>query len=73
VSSTLIFLAVGPLVTSDAARDAELDVSLLQRLFDRPVYAIHAENPSAYTPSRFRPYTNLVKVFRLFFFGCEPN
>ncbi|KAJ7855002.1 P-loop containing nucleoside triphosphate hydrolase protein [Mycena olivaceomarginata] len=46
---------LGPTVTSDAARDAELDVSLLQRLFDRPVYAEKA------VPSRFRPYTNLVK------------
>ncbi|KAF8172752.1 P-loop containing nucleoside triphosphate hydrolase protein [Mycena galopus ATCC 62051] len=34
---------LGPTVTSDAARDAELDVSLLQRLFDRPVYASNPE------------------------------
>ncbi|KAJ6630161.1 P-loop containing nucleoside triphosphate hydrolase protein [Mycena sp. CBHHK59/15] len=53
---------LGPLVTSDAARDAELDVSLLQRLFDRPVYAAHRETPSL--SSNFRPYTNLIKNYR---------
>ncbi|KAJ6524568.1 P-loop containing nucleoside triphosphate hydrolase protein [Mycena capillaripes] len=55
---------LGPTVTSDAARDAELDVSLLQRLFDRPVYASHSEKALASTPLRFRPYTNLVKNYR---------
>ncbi|KAJ7270752.1 P-loop containing nucleoside triphosphate hydrolase protein [Mycena haematopus] len=55
---------LGPTVTSDAARDAELDVSLLQRLFDRPVYATHPEKALLSTPSRFRPYTNLVKNYR---------
>ncbi|KAJ7153558.1 P-loop containing nucleoside triphosphate hydrolase protein [Mycena crocata] len=53
---------LGPIVTSDAARDAELDVSLLQRLFDRPVYAERRSEHSA--PSCFRPYTNLVKNYR---------
>ncbi|KAJ7075675.1 P-loop containing nucleoside triphosphate hydrolase protein [Mycena belliarum] len=47
---------LGPTVTSDAARDAELDVSLLQRLFDLPVYAAHRGN---HTLGTFRPHTNL--------------
>ncbi|KAJ6463413.1 P-loop containing nucleoside triphosphate hydrolase protein [Mycena sanguinolenta] len=55
---------LGPTVTSDAARDAELDVSLLQRLFDRPVYTNHPERATPSIPARFRPYTNLVKNYR---------
>ncbi|KAJ7730393.1 P-loop containing nucleoside triphosphate hydrolase protein [Mycena maculata] len=47
---------LGPIVTSDAARDAELDVSLLQRLFDRPVYASHREESATFRPSNFRPH-----------------
>ncbi|KAJ6478594.1 P-loop containing nucleoside triphosphate hydrolase protein [Mycena vitilis] len=47
---------LGPTVTSDAARDNELDVSLLQRLFDRPVYASHPEKAMVSTPLRFRPH-----------------
>ena len=59
---------VGPIVTSETARSAELDVSLLERLFERPLYA---ENPharsAAFTNSprrqnSFTPFTNLVKV-----------
>ncbi|KAJ7222278.1 AAA domain-containing protein [Mycena pura] len=57
---------LGPTVTSDAARDAELDVSLLQRLFDREVYSSHFKRPRASARSIFRPYTNLVKVFVVF-------
>ncbi|KAJ7160946.1 P-loop containing nucleoside triphosphate hydrolase protein [Mycena filopes] len=49
---------LGPTITSDAARDAELDVSLLQRLFDRPVYAERRQ------ASVFQPYINLVKNYR---------
>ncbi|KAK7055393.1 P-loop containing nucleoside triphosphate hydrolase protein [Favolaschia claudopus] len=55
---------LGPTVTSDAARDAELDVSLLQRLFDRPVYADFREKPVLLFPPRFQPSTTLVKNYR---------
>ncbi|KAJ3811569.1 P-loop containing nucleoside triphosphate hydrolase protein [Lentinula aff. lateritia] len=34
---------LGPIITSQQARTFELDVSLLERLFDRPLYAEHAE------------------------------
>ncbi|KAJ7270897.1 P-loop containing nucleoside triphosphate hydrolase protein [Mycena rebaudengoi] len=36
---------LGPIVTSDAARDAGLDVSLLQRLYERPVYTVSPNPP----------------------------
>jgi len=60
---------VGPIVTSEAARSAELDVSLLERLFERPLYAeypharsiIFANSPGRQN-SNFIPFTNLVKV-----------
>ncbi|KAJ7042792.1 P-loop containing nucleoside triphosphate hydrolase protein [Mycena alexandri] len=52
---------LGPTITSDAARDAELDVSLLQRLFDHPVYADYPQTVSALN---FKPYINLVKNYR---------
>ncbi|KAJ7619298.1 P-loop containing nucleoside triphosphate hydrolase protein [Roridomyces roridus] len=58
---------LGPIVTSDAARDAELDVSLLQRLFDRPVYASHrerGEESAKFRVTNFRPYANLVRNYR---------
>ncbi|KAJ7452153.1 P-loop containing nucleoside triphosphate hydrolase protein [Mycena galericulata] len=55
---------LGPIVTSDAARDAELDVSLLQRLFDRPVYASHSKDGPAFKFGNFRPFANLVKNYR---------
>jgi hypothetical protein len=32
---------VGPFISSDDAREHELDMSLLERLFERPVYADH--------------------------------
>jgi len=32
---------VGPIISSDEARTHELDMSLLERLFERPVYALH--------------------------------
>ncbi|KAJ7057940.1 P-loop containing nucleoside triphosphate hydrolase protein [Mycena amicta] len=48
---------LGPIVAADAARDAELDVSLLQRLFDREVYSSYVKK--GYTPlssTLFRPH-----------------
>jgi hypothetical protein len=64
-----LLISVGPIVTSDAARAAELDVSLLERLFERPIYA---DNPQArsrmsrntldHQNSTYKPFTNLVKV-----------
>jgi hypothetical protein len=36
-------LLVGPIIVSDEARDEELDMSLLERLFERPVYAKHPQ------------------------------
>ncbi|KAJ6520595.1 P-loop containing nucleoside triphosphate hydrolase protein [Mycena vulgaris] len=46
---------LGPTVTSDAARDAELDVSLLERLSGRPVYAANTK-AAALELTRFRPH-----------------
>ena len=43
-------------MTSDHARSGELDVSLLERLFDRSIYS-----PKNYKISQ-KPFTNLVKV-----------
>ncbi|THU88773.1 P-loop containing nucleoside triphosphate hydrolase protein [Dendrothele bispora CBS 962.96] len=34
---------LGPIIVSDEARAHELDVSLLERLFERPLYADHSE------------------------------
>jgi hypothetical protein len=60
---------VGPIVSSDEARNAELNVSLLERLFERSLYA---DDPQARSrifskittdyESNFAPLTNLVKV-----------
>jgi helicase MOV-10 len=63
---------VGPIISSQAARDGELDVSLLQRLFERDAYAKH---PSVIKASRhlvdmpvvdgaaaYTPFTRLVRV-----------
>jgi len=62
---------LGPIVTSEAARSAELDVSLLERLFERPLYAEHRKAGSVMFPnspgchhSNFTPFTNLVKNYR---------
>lgn len=58
---------VGPIVVSEAARAAELEVSLIERLFERPLYCNYAqifhgqEVPSYLSQSGF-PFTNLVKV-----------
>ncbi|KAF9460457.1 P-loop containing nucleoside triphosphate hydrolase protein [Collybia nuda] len=62
---------LGPIVTSDAARAGELDISLLERLFDRPLYRNHPHarqktgkiglRPGIY---KFKPFSNLVKNYR---------
>jgi hypothetical protein len=62
-------IPVGPIVTSEKARTGELDISLLERLFERPVYADHAHARSKIqnialdlqSPT-FIPFTNLTKV-----------
>jgi hypothetical protein len=53
--------SVGPIVTSEEARTGELDVSLLERLFERPLYTAKKGNSLTLMPS-LAPYTNLVKV-----------
>ena len=59
---------VGPIVTSDKARAGELDISLLERLFERPLYADHAHARSKDASKqiseifKFIHSTNLVKV-----------
>ncbi|KAJ3937652.1 MAG: P-loop containing nucleoside triphosphate hydrolase protein [Lentinula lateritia] len=68
---------LGPIITSQQARTYELDVSLLERLFDRPLYAEHVEArhprrlPLTGLPlhqnsvqSMFKPFVNLVKNYR---------
>ncbi|KAJ8090463.1 adenylosuccinase ade13 [Marasmius tenuissimus] len=66
---------LGPIIVSDAARKSELDVSLLERLFERPVYAEHPEtrskvvSPTALEwqhggPPNFKPFVNLTKNYR---------
>ena len=66
----LIFLTrqkVGPIVVSEAARAAELEVSLLERLFERPLYGNYAQifqsqEVASYLLKSGLPFTNLVKV-----------
>jgi hypothetical protein len=60
---------VGPIVTSEAARSAELDISLLERLFERPLYTDHPQArskmqnlPPLSEIFKFKPFSNLVKV-----------
>lgn len=62
---------LGPIVTSGRARAGELDISLLERLFQRPLYADHAQARSKMQkvaihvqPPTFIPFTNLVKNYR---------
>ena len=62
-------LAVGPLVASDEARAAEFEMSLLERLFERPLYSNFSQllNPlnghNGNLVSRLLPpYTHLIKV-----------
>ena len=66
-----LFRTVGPIVSSEHARSAELHVSLLERLFERPVYAnCQPKGPQLYPDgvdgyaSPFSPLTNLVRVCR---------
>jgi hypothetical protein len=70
---TLISLTrqkVGPIVVSEAARAAELEVSLLERLFERPLYCnyaeiFHRQDVASYLVKSGLPFTNLVKVWIL--------
>jgi hypothetical protein len=59
-------VAVGPIVCSEAARDAELDVSLLERLFERSLYRDHLKARGnmygRHGAPAFVPFTNLAKV-----------
>ncbi|KAG6856540.1 hypothetical protein H0H87_003359 [Tephrocybe sp. NHM501043] len=60
---------LGPIVTSNKARTGELDVSLLERLFERSLYADHAHARSRgpmllSEVFKFTPFTNLVKNYR---------
>ncbi|KAF9054183.1 P-loop containing nucleoside triphosphate hydrolase protein [Panaeolus papilionaceus] len=57
---------LGPIVFSDDARSAELEVSLLERLFERPLYMArtHSELALNSHASRRPPYTKLVKNYR---------
>ncbi|KAF7297231.1 hypothetical protein MIND_00956200 [Mycena indigotica] len=56
---------LGPIVAADAARDAELDISLLQRLYDREAYSsLVKKGFTLLLSSHFRPLTNLVKNYR---------
>jgi len=62
-----VTLAVGPLVASDEARAAEFEMSLLERLFERPLYSNFLLNPlnghNGNLVSRLLPpYTHLIKV-----------
>lgn len=54
---------LGPIVTSEEARTGELNVSLLERLFERPLYTAKKGNSLALMPS-LAPSTNLVKNYR---------
>jgi hypothetical protein len=63
---------VGPIIPSPAARVGELDVSLLERLFNRDVYSTHptsrknmhhvGQGFDARRDVYQAPFTNLVKV-----------
>ncbi|WWC89628.1 uncharacterized protein L201_004553 [Kwoniella dendrophila CBS 6074] len=62
---------LGPIVSSSEARDGELDVSLLERLFDREIYATHSNSRRSqqlrnrHLQSDWEaPFTNLVQNYR---------
>ncbi|KAH9477003.1 RNA helicase Mov10l1 [Psilocybe cubensis] len=59
---------LGPIVASEEARAAEFEVSLLERLFERPLYAQYERNACAFNDHgvkrRVPPYTTLVKNYR---------
>ncbi|CAK5271393.1 unnamed protein product [Mycena citricolor] len=54
---------LGPIVAADAAREQEMDVSLLQRLFDRSVYGKNRDGRPR-SSTAFRPYANLIRNYR---------
>ncbi|KAF9034497.1 P-loop containing nucleoside triphosphate hydrolase protein [Hymenopellis radicata] len=54
---------LGPIVTSGRARDNELEVSLLERLLNRPLYSRYVKDPALGTRS-IKPIANLVKNYR---------
>ncbi len=72
---TLSFFLVGPLITSEEARAAEFEMSLLERLFERELYSQYWElvhtgvgkfaGQNANKESPLPPFTRLVKV------GCS--
>ncbi|KAF5383955.1 hypothetical protein D9757_007350 [Collybiopsis confluens] len=69
---------LGPIITSQEARTHELDVSLLERLIERPLYSEHVDTRNARRQlpltglplhqkshySGFKPFVNLVKNYR---------
>ncbi|KAF9553859.1 P-loop containing nucleoside triphosphate hydrolase protein [Agrocybe pediades] len=57
---------LGPHVVSEQARAAEFEVSLLERLFERPLYKQRSASELVQNVSsnQFLPYTNLVKNYR---------
>ncbi|KAF8804411.1 P-loop containing nucleoside triphosphate hydrolase protein [Phlegmacium glaucopus] len=58
---------LGPIVISEVARTAELEISLLERLFERPLYSNHTQidqEVALYLCQHGLPFTNLVKNYR---------
>ncbi|GAA5975720.1 hypothetical protein JCM10908_005257 [Rhodotorula pacifica] len=62
---------LGPHIVSEEARNQDFDVSLLERLMDRPVYAEHpfarrnrAKHPEAQWDIRSTPFVDLVRNYR---------
>ncbi|WVQ66614.1 uncharacterized protein L199_004798 [Kwoniella botswanensis] len=62
---------LGPIISSSEARDGELDVSLLERLFQQEVYASHSnarknqKSANGTCPSDWDgPFTNLIQNYR---------
>ncbi|KWU42116.1 P-loop containing nucleoside triphosphate hydrolase protein [Rhodotorula sp. JG-1b] len=62
---------LGPHIVSEEARNQDFDVSLLERLMDRPVYAEHpfarrnrARNPDERWDIRTTPFVDLVRNYR---------
>ncbi len=52
---------MGPIVTSSKARDNELEISLLERLLNRPLYSRYVKDLALGMRS-IKPIANLVKV-----------
>ncbi|PPQ90281.1 hypothetical protein CVT25_013106 [Psilocybe cyanescens] len=57
---------LGPIIASEEARSAEFEVSLLERLFERTLYAQYEQTICAHEEvgKRPPPYTTLVKNYR---------